>query len=284
MGIYTDISSVKRLFKANRGTRVYFVENCLQSLNTNTLPKPLGVGEIGGSRAGSQINYKILLKRSLVDVSTSYSGYTKVMIYFDSPTDYRVFEAVENYDKYVFMGNGTISTDYIDLDGKYSILQGAITGTLAELDVVTFELKCDVSDDEIEQFITEAEIEVDNILISGYHSHTGDLQTRVFADPDIPDGVSLGTAYITAYNMYTTLFIDQQRELEKQKDVRTAHFSERWKKNGMSILSNYLKIANRKAPRSVIRKSHESDGASCKIEVITEDCQLGLIVECDGDT
>ena len=283
MGIYTDIASVKRLFKANRGTRVYFVENSVQSLDTKALPKPLGVGEIGGTRAGSQTIYRMLVKRAMIVTDTSFSGYVKVMVYFDNATDYRVFESVENYDKFIYTGDGNIATDFVDPEGKYTILAGAISGTVQEMDLLTFEIKSDISDDEIEQFITDAEVQVDNLLIAGYHSHTGDLQTRVFADPDIPDAVSLATSYLTAYNIYTTVFIDQQRELEKQSDVRTVHFSERWKKNYMSSIHDYLKIATRKRPRAVIPLSNSSNKAICKIEVMKEDCQVGLVVECEED-
>lgn len=275
MGVYADISAVKRLFKTNRGTRIAFIEDAITRVSVINIRKPWP-----GDKALD--NHDLIFVKSGVSVSTDFRGIEKVMIYFDSPTTYKVFSTDGKDDNTRLMGVGDTVSVYTDPDGKYTIDPSSFSGTIALYDVVIFNLDCQASDDDIEGYIADSEIYIDNYMISKFRRHTGTLQERIFDATDLPDQVAAATAYYAAYLLYTTLFLDQQREVQKTTDSKTIGYSERYRDNALSMIDSYIKISNRKIPDKLIMLSNRSDvGAECVVECQITDCGVDLEIECE---
>lgn len=287
MGIYCSTSDVKIVLKTNRANKIRFPEIAINNLVTAKEDKPIG-GGLNSPSVGlkPQKNVDLAVNKGLIVADTGFSGMIKVFVYFDSATDYRVFVTDEVSSRRVLDGSGTISTDYIHTEGYFTILANAFFGTISVQDTVEFSVECHISDDEIEQFISLAEIEIDNFLMAGYHrltsgttDYNSGFQVRLFDATTLPDQIKSACSYLAAYLIYTTIFADEQRDFDKSKDFRSIHFSERWKKLVDNSLSNYLKIANRSVPKNYLPYSNISDKARVIVEYKKDICEIDLEVE-----
>lgn len=281
MATYTNSDQVKLILKTNRTNRIKFREISTYNLIVNTNKNPLGSGNVGFTvDPKAAINYNLIFRVKDVQISPSFDGYRRIMLFFDDSSNYRVFESEERNGRWNLVGSSDILTEYESPDLMYRIPTSCFGGTISPNDSVQFDIECHISDQDIDIFINLAEVEIDTFLQGGGHKFEDGFQTRVFGIGQVPSTVNSATAYLAAYLIYTSIFADEQRDFEGSKDIRSMHFTERWKKKVDSDLKAYLKVANRRMPQSYIKFSAVSDKARCLFEAKFIDKDVRLAADC----
>jgi len=244
MGSYALLSDIKKIMRASSRERIRFSGDALRLVD---------VGHLQGTTAGSPYNqskpkepiYTLNLNRDAVVIDPSYKGRDLINFVFTSPTAYNVYTQTftdNSFDKRETLhGNGTISTTY-DYDGLISFPPACWTGVPVAQDSVKIQFEADISDEDAEFFILNAEVAIDNMLAAAWVDYLLPGEQRLFLAPDIPPTITMATQYLAAYYTYTNVFAEQTR------DPTQGHFTERWKRMCMDVLRDFAIQKNRLPP------------------------------------
>jgi hypothetical protein len=248
MGTYATLADVKKIMRASSRERIRFSEDAFRSLDVglleNSATNPYNQSKF------PKPQYDLIFRKEEVIVDPSYKYKTLINFVFTSPTAYDVYyqSFVDNsYDKREMKhGSGTISTTY-DYDGLLSFPDDCWSGTIVQGASVKITFESDISTEDAEFFILNAEIAIDNMLSAAAVDYLEVGQQRLFLAPDIPPQITMAAQYMSAYYIYTNAFAEQSA------DGQSGHFTDRWKKMAMDMLRDFAIHKNRLPPHVTTR-------------------------------
>lgn len=265
MGSYALLSDIKKIMRASSRERIRFSGDALRVTE---------VAHLQGTTTGTPYNqskpkepiYTLSVNRSAVIIDPGYKGRDLVNFVFTSPTTYNVYSQTfvdNNYDKReTLYGSGSTTTDFV-YDGLITFPPAFWVGVAQAQDSVKLQFEADISDEDAEFFILNAEVAIDNMLAAASVDYLLPGEQRLFLAPDIPPQITMAAQYLAAYYTYTNVYAEQTR------DPTQGHFTERWKKMCMDMLRDYAIQSNR-LPPSVTKNVHlDSSAANWTLRVKT---------------
>ncbi len=243
MGTYAVLDDIKIIMRASARERIRFSADALRIIE---------VGHIEGTAIGSSYGqskypepiYTLGINRAGITIADSYKGRDLVNFVFINATQFNVYyqEFKDNsYDKReLYHGTGSISSPYVYNDITFETTFW--TGTANANDSIKIQFEADISNEDVEFFIKNAEIAIDNMLSAASVDYLLPGEQRLFLAPDIPPQITMATQYLSAYYIYTNVYAEQS------KDPSSGHFTERWKKMCMDVLRDFAIHKNRLPP------------------------------------
>lgn len=248
MGTYALLGDVKKIMRASSRERIRFSEDALVSLDVGYLDT-IASNPYNQSKFPKP-QYDLIFNRSAVVIDPSYKYKTLINFVFTSATEYNVYyqSFVNNsYDKREMLhGSGTISTTY-DYDGLLSFPPACWGGVITAGASVKITFEADISTEDAEFFILNAEVAIDNMLSAASVDYLEVGQDRLFVAPDIPPTITMATQYLSAYYIYTNAYAEQSKE------GANGHFTERWRKMAMDCLRDFAIHKNRLPPHVITK-------------------------------
>lgn len=248
MGTYAVLADVKKIMRASSRERIRFSEDALRSLDVGRLEN-IATNRYNQSKF-PEPQYELIFRKDQVIIDPSYKYRTMISFVFTSATAYNVFyqSFVDNsYDKREMLhGTGTISTTY-DYDGLISFPASCWGGTIQAGDTVKIVFEADISTEDAEFFILNAEVAIDNMLSAASVDYLQVGEDRLFVAPDIPPTITMAAQYLGAYYIYTNAYAEQSKE------GTNGHFTERWRRMAMDCLRDFAAHRNRLPPHVVAK-------------------------------
>lgn len=159
-----------------------------------------------------------------VDVADNYVGYERWKVHFTSPTAFTLYRGE---DELTVDGSGVVSSTFISSSGIITITPSDWVGTFALDDYFSFETESNISNEDGEAFITDAEAIANSIA----HELVG--SDYVPYTQSIPEKINTGTAYIAAFLIWSSVYTPTN-----QSDI--PEFVNRWYRIGSNLISAYL--------------------------------------------
>jgi hypothetical protein len=264
MATYAILDDVKRILRASARERIRFPGNGFKTIDVTSRVDPSGAPLSYQQKNGNNVykpTYNFLFNEVGLVISPSFKGRIFLSINFTSSTTYNVYhQPIINgqHDKRdMLYGSGNISTVF-DYMGHVEITAASWGGTITAGDTVKIEIEVDISNEDAEFFIENAEIDIDNMLSANRVDYLNAGEQRLFQLPDVPPPIKMATQYLAAYYIYTAAYAEEQ-----QDGGRGQHFSKEWKTKALSILSNYISYAIRLPPSAVDVSIDFSERALC---------------------
>jgi hypothetical protein len=233
MPIYTTQENVARVLRAVAGGKVRFSDTALTSVDVRD--------------SNNDPQFQTTVDQGGVSVDTAFEGQKKLKFDFTSATTFNVLDVDTKQRHTILIGTGTIGAGFTTPDSDVTIDAGTFAGTIATGDSILLTFEAHISQDDVDAFIEESEVEVDTILSeSGYgYLDLVNFATRLFeSSSDVPPAVSVATTYLAAYYIYSNVFV---LKFKSDDDAETS-FANRWKNRAEKILARFIKGSNRSMP------------------------------------
>lgn len=206
---YTSLDKVKRIMRSvSTDTSV---QQKVKFSDMHTLPKKFR------DNAGSGM----LLD---VDVANNYVGLEHWKIVFTSSTAFTLYRGE---DELATDGSGVIGSTFVSASGVITIRPSNWAGSFVAGDSFKFNTESNISDEDGEAFISDAE----NIVNSMAQELVG--SDTVPYTQAIPEKVNTGTAYIAAFLIWSSVFSPTNQS-------QVPEFVNRWFRIGSNLISAYL--------------------------------------------
>jgi len=206
---YTSLDKVKRVMRSVSTDPS--VQQKIKFSESHTLPKKFRDNTGTGMLLG-------------VDIADNYVGYERWKVQFTSSTAFTLYRGE---DELTVDGSGVVGSTFISSSGIITIKSSHWVGTFAASDYFSFETESNISNEDGEAFISDAE-EIANSIVqeligSDYTPYT----------QSIPEKVNTGTAYIAAFLIWSSVYTPTN-----QSDI--PEFVNRWYRIGSNLISAYL--------------------------------------------
>jgi hypothetical protein len=272
MGTYALLSDVKKIMRASSRERIRFSEDAFRSMDIGILAEP-AQGPYNQSKYPKP-QYNLIFRKENVIISNTYKFRTLLNFVFTSDTEYNVYfqSFVDNaYDKREMLhGSGDIGGTY-DYDGLIQFPSTCWAGVIGVGATVKIVFEADISTEDAEFFILNAEVAIDNMLSAAAVDYLLVGEDRLFEIPDIPPAITMAAQYMAAFYIYTNAYAEQSKESPQ------GHFTDRWRKMAMDILTNFAIHKNRLPPH--VAKRLEGSG-SCNWDARVREYFNVTILKC----
>jgi len=205
MGVYANKECV---YKKLRSTGIKTTEQGLDRISIKKSPT--------GDVRKRQNNYDLQFSYRDVEISQLFFGKLKLEIEFQDDTNFTVYEVNDKDVRGRNIGTGDINTLFTTIDDEIRIPSSVWGGTIEQYDIVQLDFKVDVSDEEVEEYISEVEMWIDNLLISETVCFKPDTLDLIF-EMDVPPEIETATCYLATYFIYTDVSSVVQKG-SKEKD------------------------------------------------------------------
>lgn len=249
MGLYAQLADVKIIMRASSRERIRFSDDAFRVWSVGEIQN-VTIGSIRNQSKAPEPVYTMSIRKDQALIADSYKGRDMVNFVFIDANNYNVYtqEFKDNsYDKReLYHGSGSISTTY-DYNGEISFPPAFWVGIAEPNFSVKIQFECDISTQDAEFFIGQAEIALDNMLSAAAVDYLLPGESRLFIAPDIPPVITMAAQYLAAYYIYTNVYAEQLT------DGKSGHFTDRWRKMCMEVLNDFSIWKNR-LPPSVVQR------------------------------
>jgi hypothetical protein len=205
---YCDLDSVKRILRSQTPitSKVKF-SSSYKALKANE------------NNVGS-------IQLSGVTFSSSYSGHEDFTFTFTDSTSFEV-----SSDIFGYLTNGS-TISLLNISGTFSVPIGNWSGSAESGDEINISSDSDISDDDAEEFITDARRYINAQLENAFGS-LDDLPFISDQSKDIPEGIIYACQRYASYEIWNSIFSGANSDEESPV--------ERWKTMADNAVSIYLK-------------------------------------------
>jgi len=183
-----------------------------------------------------------------ISVNPNYSGTQPYIITFLNATDFKLEVNDETSYAKKYLGQGSISADFIAEDNSIKIYSSDWSGVPVAGNTVLFDTDSHMSISDAILFIKDAETLVDVILEENISYLTAKDTTTRFERNTVPKAVEAATSRFAAFFIYTTIYNEQSiNGLPNNINDITVALSKRendlssWVKQAMKYLDGYVK-------------------------------------------
>lgn len=247
MPTYCQLSDVKKILRASGREGIRFSENAFRRVAIEGRAD-LAAGNPFTQNVKGATNFTAGFNWSALTFAPSLSGRVQLVFAFTSPTAFNVYHnrwTIDGYDERLTLyGSGTTAAafNYMSL---IQVPPGAWTGAYTNGVTVTADFEVDISNDDADYFLTNAEIDIDNMCAGGRLHYLQPGEDRLFVSPDIPPSIKMVAEYLSAYYIYSGVYA---AEVADKTGNGQAHFSERWKATALRTLATFIAHKTRLPP------------------------------------
>jgi hypothetical protein len=273
MGIYAQLNDVKKILRASSRERIRFPSNALKSVTVQRLVDSADQPIPYRQNRQPKVSYDLVFLTSQIIIDPSFYGRVFLSLNMKDDadlsidpkpaSDYDVFHQPfinGDGDKRDMMYGSSDTNQTFDYEGIIQIPTECFEGIIRAGDTVRLEFEADISDEDAEFFIENAEVDIDNMLAADRVSYLELGEDRLFKVPDIPPAIQMATQYLAAYYIYTAVYAE---EMADTIDTKIKHFSQRWHEKAIKVITDYAVHARRLAPSSVDLSAHFQERAKC---------------------
>jgi len=236
--MYTTLEKVTSILSTSNGNkRVRTSSTALKELRaetvTNNFTDPINTRKTRPSAL-------VVVNKSLITVSSEFTGNANIVVEFFSPTEYRIWSA--DSGNFLLNGTGTISTASSNTEGTITFEIGCFSGDIDDKTLVRLEFSAHISDDHVDEYILQTSHIVDNIVSDESVRFSTDGFELIYDEPS--EQIKIATAYLCAFYIYTDVFADVQSDVAEKE----FSYAFRWRKRAEEILTKYLRWQKRVGP------------------------------------
>lgn len=234
MPTYTTVADVKRVLRSSAGGKMRFPDNALDSV----LPFD----------SNDNVNTDMTIDKDKIVADGNYTGETFLKFVFTDATNFEVYSVDTALKKEVLIDTGSVAVTYTTPDGLIDVQANAFSGTIEAGDVIELKLKAHMSNTDLESYIDDAEVEIDTALSEGRVDYLdlGGGETRLLSGTIHPS-IALATQYLSAYYVYTDVFVGSFTQGEDAK----RSYATRWRSKAEKVLGQYIISSRRGLPKVI---------------------------------
>ena len=235
MPTYTTSANVARVLRSSAEGKIRLSSQALTGISTQT----------------SETDRDPLTEMSIayqgIVIGDTFQGKKRLKFNFTSATAFTVYEVDTTARQELLLSSGVIGSEYSTPDGVFTIPASTFGGTIATGNIVEIEFDAIISVEDIEAYIDDAEVEVDQKLSVGFAGYVASTATRIFTAQTVPLTIGLAVQYLAAYYIYTDVF----RAKFKESDDKSKNYATRWKRRAEELWEDYAKVSRRSLPRVI---------------------------------
>lgn len=221
---YTTLDDVRRILRAKPPAgRIRFSESYSVLRNSSDNTGTIELTAIGIHDAFADVAYYT------INFGADSSSFTMYKIDREKDTN-------------LIVGTGNKNSDFTTSDGYFSILSTDWRGYVIPGDKIDFQTDSHLSKYDATAFIQDAELYVDAFLESNIRFTSISESSLIFpfdSTSVVPKSVRLATAYMSAYMMYKTIYLDNMTDDTKES------YSASYLKESINLLKAFIEKWNK---------------------------------------